>query len=308
MTLSKIAKLANVSVSTASKAFSMSSDISEQMREHVFEVAKKHGCFKKFYNVKYPRLVIAIVCPELSSIHYGSLIEDIQKELSALGCEVCISNTMFSQVASDTSIGYFSDYSSVDGIISISEIEHKQELSVPCICPSDVMRVGKKGIDAAVEYFAQNAVTDIGFIGEALTQSKLDDFRFSMEKHGVLVRDDMIVISEGRFENGGYEGMKSLLENKIIPRAVVCAYDNMAMGVIRCIHDAGFSVPGDIAVIGMDNIPETNYFIPSIASIEYGNMQKARLLARGIVNEISGVKRNIETVDEEFVLRESAKI
>ena len=307
MTLSKIARLANVSVSTASKAFSMSPDISEQMREHVFEVAKKHGCFKKFYNVKYPRLVIAIVCPELGSIYYGTLIEEIQKGLGALGCEVCISNSMFSRAATDTSIGYFSDYSSVDGIISISEIEHKSELSVPCICPSDVIRVGKSGIDAALEYFVQNGVTDIGFIGEPLTSGKLDNFRLAMEKHGLEVREDRIVISQGRFEKGGYEAMGTLLNNKILPQAVICAYDNMAMGVIRRIHDAGLSVPKDIAVVGMDNIPETDYFIPSIASIEYGNVQKARLLARGIVNEINGVRRSVEMVDENFILRESAR-
>jgi simple sugar transport system ATP-binding protein len=55
------------------------------------------------------------------------------------------------------------------------------------------------------------------------------------------------------------------------------------------------------------NIPETDYFIPSIASIEYGNVQKARLLAGGIVNEINGVRRSVEMVDENFILRESAR-
>ena len=48
MTLSRLAKLANVAVSTASKAFSMSSDINEQTREEIFRVARENGCFKTF--------------------------------------------------------------------------------------------------------------------------------------------------------------------------------------------------------------------------------------------------------------------
>ncbi len=46
LTLTKLAKLANVSVSTASKAFSMSSEVNEQTREEIFRIAKEHGCFK----------------------------------------------------------------------------------------------------------------------------------------------------------------------------------------------------------------------------------------------------------------------
>lgn len=61
ITLSKIAKLANVSVSTASKAFSGSTEVNEETREMIFDIAKKNECFKRFYNVKYPKLVIAII-------------------------------------------------------------------------------------------------------------------------------------------------------------------------------------------------------------------------------------------------------
>ena len=48
MTLTKIAQLAHVSVSTASKAFSMSNDVNEQTREKIFAIAKENGCFKKY--------------------------------------------------------------------------------------------------------------------------------------------------------------------------------------------------------------------------------------------------------------------
>lgn len=73
MTLSKLAKLANVAVSTASKAFSMSGDINEQTREEIFRIARENGCFKKFFNAKYPKFVAAVICPEVNSRHYSEL-------------------------------------------------------------------------------------------------------------------------------------------------------------------------------------------------------------------------------------------
>ena len=45
MTLSKIAKLANVSVSTASKAFSGSAEVNEETREMIFRVAREYVFF-----------------------------------------------------------------------------------------------------------------------------------------------------------------------------------------------------------------------------------------------------------------------
>ena len=45
MTLRELAKLAHVSVSTVSKAFSGAEDISESTREMIFSLAKEHGCF-----------------------------------------------------------------------------------------------------------------------------------------------------------------------------------------------------------------------------------------------------------------------
>ncbi len=307
MTLSKLARAANVSVSTASKAFSMSTDISEATREHVFEVAKKYGCFKRFYSARYPRLVIAVVCPELASIYYGSLIEEIQRELEALGCEVCISNSMFSPNATDVSIGYYSDYSSVDGIITLAYGEREQQASVPYICVNEVVQMGKKGIDLAISYLIQNGVTDVGFIGENLTSGKQSDFCTLMAEHGLSVDENKIAITNERFTKGGYEAMRSFFDRNVLPRAVICAYDYMAMGAIRCVSERGLSVPRDIAVIGMDNIREAEYFIPSISSIDYGNGERARALAKGILDKINGRTPTVVTVDESLVLRESSK-
>ncbi len=63
MTMRELAKLANVSVSTVSKAFSETDDISEETKNHIFKIARNTGCYGKFYKGKYSKKVIAIICP-----------------------------------------------------------------------------------------------------------------------------------------------------------------------------------------------------------------------------------------------------
>ena len=67
-------------------------------------------------------------------------------------------------------------------------------------------------------------------------------------------------------ETSGYEAMSKLLANK--PDAVFAASDGMALGAIRCIEDAGYSIPNDIAVIGFDGFLPGAVSIPSLTTIE----------------------------------------
>lgn len=62
MSLKKIAELSGVSVSTVSKAFSYSKEISEEKRQEIFENAKKAGCLEKYYK-PVNKKVIAVICP-----------------------------------------------------------------------------------------------------------------------------------------------------------------------------------------------------------------------------------------------------
>ncbi|GAA3042639.1 LacI family DNA-binding transcriptional regulator [Streptosporangium longisporum] len=49
--------------------------------------------------------------------------------------------------------------------------------------------------------------------------------------------------------------------------AVFAANDQMALGVIRALHEAGRAVPGDVSVVGFDDMPESAYFWPGLTSI-----------------------------------------
>jgi len=51
------------------------------------------------------------------------------------------------------------------------------------------------------------------------------------------------------------------------PTAVFCANDHLALGMMKAFSEVGIDVPGDISIIGYDNIPEANYLIPALTTV-----------------------------------------
>ena len=319
ITLSKLAKLANVSVSTASKAFSGSREVNEETRSRIFSLAKEHGVFKKFYNVKYPRLVIAAVVPEFQSRNYGPLLAELQAALDERGCSMTVAASGFLPDESNKIYDYYSKYTDVDGIIIIGQYE-------PCgdqtVIPSVVLGTAgdltnassvnvniESAVEEAVRYAKAHGVQTLGFISELKTKRKLQCFLDAMDKIYGGFDEKYVVVNEARFEECGYLGMKRLIESGNVPRLLMCGYDNIAIGAIRCLADFGLKVPGDVAVIGYDNNAEAEYTIPSLTSIDVKHRECAALAADMVINEILSkpCSKNI-VIDAELKLRESSVI
>ena len=69
------------------------------------------------------------------------------------------------------------------------------------------------------------------------------------------------------------------------PTAVFAGNDQMALGVLKALHDEGLSVPGDVSVVGFDDLPESGYLWPALSTVrqdfaELGRRGLQLLLAR----------------------------
>lgn len=318
MTLSKLARLANVAVSTASKAFSMSDDINEQTREEIFRIARENGCFKKFFNAKYPKFVIALICPEVDSRHYSELCRYLQQRLQTRGCEICISSTEFSAAATADMIEYYEKYSSVDAIIlidppatvlpphetpiiSLGSRAHNADVTL-CL---DYMTALK----SALTDFKAAGISHIGFIGEPHTVTKLSAFKSAVSEIYGFTEEKYISVSDLRFEKGGCAAARALYSRGALPEAIICAYDDMALGAMRFFHDNGISVPDDIKVIGMDNILHSEYFVPSLSTIDYMNEEIAKTATESVFELLDGkTPAEIHNFSARLITRESSQI
>ena len=318
ITLSKLAKLANVSVSTASKAFSGSLEVNEETRAWIFSVAKEHGVFKNFYNVKYPRLVIAVAVPEFQSSRYGPLLSELHQALDNRGCSMAVMASGFLPNENNKIYDYYSKYTDVDGIIIIGK--HTlcgDELEIPSVIISNsgnyegkipnVSINSENALKEAVKYAKAAGVQKIGFISETKTKRKLQCFVEAMNEIYGKHDEKYIVVTESRFEESGYDGMRQLIESGNVPRIIICGYDNIAIGAMRCLNDFGLKVPNDVAIIGIDDNAESKYMVPSLSSINVKHRECASAAVDMVISKIFSrpSKKNV-VIEAELKLRESS--
>jgi DNA-binding LacI/PurR family transcriptional regulator len=107
----------------------------------------------------------------------------------------------------------------------------------------------------------------------------------------------------------GYEPMKRLLENTRDFTAIFCFNDIAAIGAIRALTEAGLRVPGDVSVVGFDDIQSAAFCTPSLTTVRQplNEMGKrgARILLERIANP--GAEELVADVvmQPELVVRES---
>ena len=127
MTLREIAKMANVSLSTASKAFNDAPDVSEETRQEIFRVAKQYGCFGKYYKGKYNKKILAMICPELRSEYYATFVERMKEKIEQEGGIFLLSADGFTPEKQREMVEYYASYLKVDGVFVISMKEAPKE-------------------------------------------------------------------------------------------------------------------------------------------------------------------------------------
>lgn len=273
MTMNELAKLANVSPSAVTKAFSGAPDISDQTREHIFKVAKAQGCYGKFIKMKYSKPVIAVVCPELYGGLYPRYVKTFRNFIEEQGGIAVMGDYNFSYEKQAELIEYFASYLQVDGIFCFDiKSPLKKGIDVPVISLGShnvegVLAVGRDdsfSLGEAVELLKNKGHKNIAFFGETRTHKKAEVFEKSVKGKvkGEIFRSDL------RFEEAGYDCAEKMLAHKEEFTAVICAYDDIAVGAVNCFKSRGLRIPEDISVIGMDNNVICEHTDPPLASID----------------------------------------
>ena len=104
----------------------------------------------------------------------------------------------------------------------------------------------------------------------------------------------------------GYPGVQQLLMRRRDFTAVVCFNDVSAIGCMRALHDAGLRVPGDVSVMGFDDIDAASFQVPSLTTIRQPLEAMGATAASLLLKKIAG-ERTAESVDiePELIERES---
>ena len=106
---------------------------------------------------------------------------------------------------------------------------------------------------------------------------------------------------------GGYAAGRKLAANPSVT-AILCGNDDLALGVIRALHEAGRAIPGEVSVAGFDDAPHSAYLTPSLTSVrlDFTGLGRAAFgLLHGAVEESAAVAPHPVSVPE-LVVRESS--
>jgi DNA-binding LacI/PurR family transcriptional regulator len=147
----------------------------------------------------------------------------------------------------------------------------------------------------ATEYLIRSGRSRIAAIGSnprvstvSAASLRLQGYLAAMEAAGLPTPPERIVVAEEWHLNDGAAAMAHLLTLDERPDAVFCFNDTLAIGALHTISTQGLSVPGDIAVVGFDNTPASQYSHPPLTTIEPGTDQIARYAVDMLAARVAG--------------------
>lgn len=87
-------------------------------------------------------------------------------------------------------------------------------------------------------------------------------------------------------EDGGRAALGTILADDDPPTAVMTMSDVTAIGVLAAAHDAGFEVPGDLSIVGFDDIPAASWTQPRLTTVHQPIREKGRRAAHRLISAI----------------------
>lgn len=330
-TIKDIARLANVSKSTVSRALNNSPLISQETRERIQAIAREHN-----FRINAPARnlslrqshTIAFVTPdcgpsffEAESLFSFEILGGIGSGLRALGYDLLIVHV---NSHDNTWANSYFDSARVDGFILMSShtsqalVKKLIELKAPFIAwgvPLPNFRYctvtgdNITGGTLATQHLIQTGRQRIAFIGgpqdDLTVQHRFQGYANALQAAGRSVDPHRVVYGDYSYASG-IAAMQRLLAQAPDLDAVFANSDLMAIAAIKVIKESGQRVPEDVAVVGYDDVSIAQYNNLPLTTIRQNIALAGRLLAQNLVQHIqSGVVTNVST-PVELVIRESA--
>lgn len=333
MTIKDIARLCGVSVSTVSRVLNDRPDVSEENRRRVLEVIESSNYIPNNTArdlVKTKSDAIGLVVRGVSNPFYTDIIRAVEDGITAEGftmvmqqigtCDDEIKRGAMMErekrLRGIVFLGGRSDYTP----------EELTMLNVPFVCCSYANQYGTlsegsyASVSIADEEEAYRAVMELYRCGHrriAALVARTDDRAISQLRYQGYLRaladcglptEEELVIRAGSFDIGdAYRATAERLRQGADFTAVFSIADNMALGAMRALREAGCRVPEDCSVIAIDGLTMSEYFHPMLTTLCQPMEEMGRRSVEILMDMIHGRERpRCETV--RTVLRRGASV
>jgi len=322
LTYQKIAKMANVAVSTVSKALSGSNEVSEDTAAKVYTVALNCGYFEEKRMQRRqlsPRnpLTVSLLVPEIDSTEYSRTVAIVYRRLENLGIDMKLHIVGFDLQKETEMLGKLQTDISVDGILSCSIHPITSPLAIPVVqmaCKgqvdsvySDVLGTMKK----AVNFFKQQQYREIAFVGEEKTQAKQRAFLQAMKDAGFPAHAASVYTDEKRFQEAGRYAVRRMIQNGYIPDAIITPNDEIALGVMEELNYHDVAIPQRVAILGYNNTKYATLPEIGLSSVELFEEKQCEIAVNLLLERIRGTLKDPPQeikIESNLVLRRTTRL
>ncbi|WP_341778481.1 ribose utilization transcriptional repressor RbsR [Levilactobacillus sp. HBUAS70063] len=130
---------------------------------------------------------------------------------------------------------------------------------------------------------------------------RLEGFKHYLAQTGVTIPEEAFIISP-MTKLGGYQATEAVLKRE--PTAVFAVNDEMALGLIRGLHERGVRVPEDISVLGYDDIDLDDYVVPKLSTVHQPVVTMGEQATTLLINRIQKRQLAPQTVELPVELRQ----
>lgn len=338
VTIQDVAKELNLSRNTVAKALNNSDTVSYETRYVVIEKAYEMGYsklspvvlneFKLRNKIDETKTIVVLNRREICTF-WNNIIMGISDELNKYGCKLQFN--FISEQDEKNMVLPLDLQEEVSGIIILSVfskdyVDQIMKHNVPTVfldAPNNMEALSQYGdIIISESYNCIRKITfnlisqgmkKIGFIGDATYCKTIND-RFQgylSALHYSGIETDHSIIANYHAEHRFYktdEVEKAIADFPYMPDAIVCANDDIAMDVIRCLKNRGLSVPQDVAVTGYDNVEGTAQLEPFLTTVRVGNQRLGRRLVQQLMWRIQNPSfpKEVIFIGVEVIFRQSS--
>ena len=318
-----VARLAGVSIATVSHVTRGTKYVSEPLRKRVYEAIETLGyevnpvaSGLKSRNTR----VIGIVLPNLNSVFFPPVLKGIEDVASKRGYRLTFCNTDFDDTREREVVRMLRG-SWVDGIILDSVADFKdteyvrflarlggKQKSIPVVSLERKVDSGAilsvridnyEGARVAVQHLMDCGCRRMVHIAGpdfcSMANDRLRGFKDQLQRGGLSVGPKGV--AKGDFSpEQGYAVMRQLLINNPDLDGVLSANDQMAIGAIKALREYGRDIPGEVKIVGFDNIFASSLIEPSLTTIDVPRYQMGVATAELLLRRLGDSHAELEDV------------
>ena len=313
VSMKDIAAKCGVSVATVSKALNNHSDIGEDTKKTICEMAQSMGYFpnssaralktKKTFNIGV--LFVDEGQSGLTHDYFSHVLDSFKKCAEASGYDITFINAQSHQM---TYLEH-SRYRGVDGVViacvdfsdpSVIELINSDlpVVTIDHVFDSRIAVVSDNigGMRELVTHIYNKGHRRIAYIygdNTAVTKNRLTSFYNTLQNLGVEIPSEYVIEAAYRNSEKSAEATKKLLALKNRPTCIIYPDDYSAIGGLTEIRSEGLSVPDDISIAGYDGLFVSQIIDPKLTTYEQNTQEIGRIAASNLIRLIKDSKSTL---------------